>query len=72
MRHLAEIFAFSDDRLERTCQAKHKVLQLPRKRDRGKSEYFKCRFWCPATNAVFVQANVAFFAPKQCPINVLG
>lgn len=29
MRHLAETFRFSGDRLERAWQARHQVLQLP-------------------------------------------
>lgn len=31
MRHVAEIFRFSGDRLERTWQARHQVLHLPNK-----------------------------------------
>lgn len=68
MGHSAEMFTFSAGSLERIGQARHQVLQLS---SEGKVRV-KCRFWCLATNAMFVQANVEFFALEQCPLNVLG
>lgn len=70
MRHLAEIFRFSGDRLERTWQARHQVLHLPNK-GRKKREYLKRRFWCLATNAVCA-SKCSIFCPGAVCVKCAG